>query len=71
MGGDGQRLLVWPASCFVFAFRCQVNKKLEKKKNICKVELCYYYFRCVYCDLYIFFHGKIHSALMRLQQRTS
>lgn len=33
MGGDGQCLLVWPVSCFVFAFRCQVSRKLDKKKD--------------------------------------
>lgn len=76
MGGDGQRLLVWPVSCFVFAFRCQVNRTFIKKKEeylesqvflIVILDV----FTLIYIYIFLFFGGSIHSALMRLRQRTS
>lgn len=44
LGGDGQCLLVWPLSCLVFAFRCQVGRKLDR----------FHYFRCKCECVYIF-----------------
>lgn len=76
MGGDGQCLLVWPVSCFVFAFRCQVSRKLDKKKDdlesrtfvvILDVSTVIY----LNFFFFLFLGGSIRSALMRLRQRTS